>query len=539
MNSKTFIGRPGVVPGPTQSEFSMIMISAPAATTPSPFPVEKETGVGNYFVANYPPFSVWRPEDLPEVGAALGRAPAPGTPLGVYLHIPFCRKRCHFCYFRVYTDKDSGAIKAYLDLAVRELELYGGQPFIGGRKPQFVYFGGGTPSYLSESQLEQLAGRMQAILPWDEAEEVTFECEPGTLTDHKLKTIRDIGVTRLSLGVENFSDHILEINGRAHRSREIRRAYNFARELNFPQINIDLIAGMVEETEENWRDCVRQTIELAPDSVTIYQMEIPYNTTIYQEMKAQGRLVAPVAEWGTKRHWVSYAFSELEQAGYTVTSGYAVVRDPRRTRFVYRDSLWQGADLLGLGVASFSHVGGTHFQNQHDFEPYLAKLRQGCLPLYRALTPTPEERLIREIVLQFKLGRISRAYFQRKFGVDILARFARAPGQAAVLGRPNPGGRLVMPEPGRTAGGGPVGAGILPARAPQRAVCVVKPATPGTVMPTSQVCELAAHPLPKPQGGPEVKLGAPVCAVGFVATVLLARGSGPAAPARSAWGRSP
>ncbi|MGO8675867.1 MAG: coproporphyrinogen-III oxidase family protein [Limisphaerales bacterium] len=400
------------------------MTLAPAATTPTALPVEKETGVGNYFVANYPPFSSWGPERLPEVAAALGRPPAAGTPLGLYLHIPFCRKRCHFCYFRVYTDKDSGAIKAYLDLAVRELELYAGQPFIGGRKPQFVYFGGGTPSYLSESQLEQLAGRMQAILPWDQAEEVTFECEPGTLTDHKLKTIREIGVTRLSLGVENFSDHILEINGRAHRSREIRRAYNFARELDFLQINIDLIAGMVEETEENWRECVRQTLELAPDSVTIYQMEIPYNTTIYQEMKAQGRLTAPVAQWDTKRRWVSYAFSELEQAGYTVTSGYAVVRDPKRTRFVYRDSLWQGADLLGLGVASFSHVGGTHFQNEHDFEPYLAKLRQGCLPLHRALTPTPDERLIREIVLQFKLGRISRSYFQLKFGVDVLARFA-------------------------------------------------------------------------------------------------------------------
>jgi oxygen-independent coproporphyrinogen-3 oxidase len=237
--------------------------------------------------------------------------------------------------------------------------------------------------------------------------------------------IRDLGVTRLSLGVENFSDHILDINGRAHRSREIHRAYNFARELNFPQINIDLIAGMVEETEANWRQCVRQTIELSPDSVTIYQMEIPYNTKIYQEMKAQGRLVAPVADWDTKRHWVNYAFGELEKAGYTVTSGYAVVKDPKRTRFVYRDSLWQGADLIGLGVASFSHIGGTHFQNQHDFEPYLAMLREGKLPVYRALTPTDEERMIREMVLQFKLGRISRNYFQRKFGVDVLARFAQ------------------------------------------------------------------------------------------------------------------
>jgi oxygen-independent coproporphyrinogen III oxidase len=398
-----------------------LAIAEPPQTTTL---VEKETTVGNYFVSNYPPFSFWKPEHVGEVAAALGRPPAPGTRLGVYLHIPFCRKRCHFCYFRVYTDKDSTAIKGYLELAIRELELYGKQPFIGGRKPQFIYFGGGTPSYLSESQLKHLADRMKSILSWDEAEEVTFECEPGTLTDHKLKVIREIGVTRLSLGVENFSDHVLEINGRAHRSPEIRRAYHFARELDFPQINIDLIAGMVEETEENWRDSVRQTIELAPDSVTIYQMEIPYNTHIYQEMKAQGRLTAPVADWETKRGWVRYAFAELEKAGYTVASGYTAVKNPERTHFVYRDSLWQGADLIGLGVASFSHVGGTHFQNEHDFEPYVARLREGMLPLYRALTPTAEERLIRELVLQFKLGRISRAYFQHKFSVDILAKFA-------------------------------------------------------------------------------------------------------------------
>jgi len=405
---------------------------------PTVAPVEKETTVGNYFVSNYPPFSFWKPEYLGQVEAALDRPPAAGNPLGLYLHIPFCRKRCHFCYFRVYTDKDSTAIKAYLDLAIRELRLYGARPFIGGRKPQFVYFGGGTPSYLSESQLQYLTDQMKAVLPWSEAEEVTFECEPGTLTDHKLKTIREIGVTRLSLGVENFSDHILDINGRAHRSREILRAYNFARELDFPQVNIDLIAGMVEETTENWRDCVRQTIALAPDSVTLYQMEVPYNTHIYQEMKAQGRLTAPVADWQTKREWVNYAFVELEKAGYSVASGYTAVKNPGRTHFIYRDSLWRGADLIGLGVASFSHVGGTHFQNQHDFEPYLAMLRQGRLPIYRALTPTFEERLIRELVLQFKLGRISRSYFQHKFGVDVLARFAET---VAIL---QSGGYLVM-----------------------------------------------------------------------------------------------
>src|SRR2546425_11407961 len=114
-----------------------------------------------------------------------------------------------------------------------------------------------------------------------------------------------MGVTRLSLGIENFDDHILEINGRAHRSKEIRRAYAFAREIGFPQINIDLIAGIVEETEANWRENVRTIIELEPDSVTIYEMEIPYNTTIDQRMKAEDELSAPVADWATKRDWVN------------------------------------------------------------------------------------------------------------------------------------------------------------------------------------------------------------------------------------------
>jgi len=397
------------------------MISSPESIKAPP--LQKQTTVGNYFVSNYPPYSFWKPDFVWEITGAIERPPA-AVPLGIYVHIPFCRKRCHFCYFKVYTDKDSAAIRGYIDAVLREAALYAGKPFVGGRQPNFIYFGGGTPSYLSVDQLKHLTEGLKALLPWDEAEEVTFECEPGTLTDHKLKAIRELGVTRLSLGVENFDDHILEINGRAHHSKEIARAYAYAREVGFPQINIDLIAGMVEETEANWRECVRKTIELLPDSVTIYEMEIPYNTTIYQRMKAEGKLVAPVADWETKRGWVSYAFGELERAGYKVASAYTAVKDPTRTKFVYRDRLWQGADLLSLGVASFGHIGGTHYQNQHDFEPYVTSLQQSQLPHWRALTPTQDERLIREFILQLKLGHVSRDYFRKKFGVELTQRFA-------------------------------------------------------------------------------------------------------------------
>ena len=177
------------------------------------------------------------------------------------------------------------------------------------------------------------------------------------------------------------------------------------------------------ETEENWQDCIQKTIALDPDSVTIYQMEVPYNTGIFKEMKIMGQTTAPVADWKTKRRWVKDAFAAFEQAGYDVASAYTAVKRTKKAKFLYRDMLWAGADLIGVGVASFSHVGGTHFQNQHDWDPYLAAINRGELPLYRALTPNPEERMIREFVLQMKLGHVESAYFHRKFGVDIERRF--------------------------------------------------------------------------------------------------------------------
>ena len=385
--------------------------------------VSEETKAGNYFVSNYPPFHFWDPGTARHLPELLDVPSAIETPLGLYFHIPFCRKRCHFCYFRVYTDKNAGEIQRYLDAGIRELERYARAPFVNGRLPQFVYFGGGTPSYLSVPQLRSLTDRMKALLPWTAAQEVTFEAEPGTLNEAKLHAIRELGVTRLSLGVENFDSHILEINGRAHKADEIQRAYKAARAAGFPQINVDLISGMVEETDENWRENIRKLVDMAPDCVTIYQMEVPYNTGIYKQMKVDGKLVAPVADWATKRGWVDYAFTQLERAGYTVTSGYTAVRDSSKTKFVYRDSLWKGADLIGAGVASFSHIGGVHFQNVAEIGQYIDTVEAGELPASRALATTPEERMIRELILQMKLGRVDSSYFEQKFAEDVRVRF--------------------------------------------------------------------------------------------------------------------
>lgn len=378
-----------------------------------------KTAVGSYFISNYPPFSQWSAEQLGELRRAFESPPA-DVPLGLYIHIPFCRKRCKFCYFKVFTEKNAREIETYMAALAREIELVSRLPVMGDRPFRFVYFGGGTPSFLSSRQLTSLVDRLRANIDWSLAEEVTFECEPGTLSLPKLQTIRDVGVTRLSLGIENYNDHVLETNGRAHLSAEIYRAWDWITSVAFPNVNIDLIAGMIGETWENWKDNVRRAIDMSPESITVYQMELPYNTVISRQVLQDGQ-ESPIADWDTKRAWVDYAFDEFLAAGYHISSAYTVVKDPTAISFSYRDNLWQGADMLATGVASFGHVSGVHYQNLAEWSDYVERLlERGELPLGRALKTTELQRMIREMILQLKRGFLDRSYFRSKFGTDVL-----------------------------------------------------------------------------------------------------------------------
>jgi oxygen-independent coproporphyrinogen-3 oxidase len=379
-----------------------------------------KTEVGSYFISNYPPFSQWKKENVAEALSAFAKPPRPDVPLGLYLHIPFCRKRCKFCYFKVFTQVKAEEIERYVQALCKEIEIVAQQPVMGGRPFRFVYFGGGTPSFLSNRQLTSLVDRLRQNIRWDQAEEVTFECEPGTLSESKIHTLRELGVTRLSLGVENFSDHVLEENGRAHLSKEVYRAWEWIQAAGFYNVNIDLISGMVGETWDNWKENIRRTIELSPDSVTIYQMELPFNT-VYSKDILGNQVESPVADWPTKRDWVRYAYDELQAVGYSVSSAYTLIKDPNRVNFSYRDNLWNGADLLATGIASFGHVSGVHYQNLPEWEDYIgAIMNDGRLPIGRAMTPTPHQLLVREVILKLKRGYLHPQEFRDKYGVDIV-----------------------------------------------------------------------------------------------------------------------
>jgi oxygen-independent coproporphyrinogen-3 oxidase len=374
---------------------------------------------GNYFVATYPPFSCWNEAGAREYLRALGE-PRPGpaaTPLGLYVHVPFCARRCDYCYYLSYAGR-GGEIERYAAALLREAELYRATEAVRGGT-DFVYFGGGTPSLLTPRAIAELLGGLRERLDWKDGAEITFECAPRSVTREKLAALRDAGVTRVSLGVQQLDDAVLAASGRIHRSADALRAYGEIRSAGFDLVNVDLIAGLPEQTADGFLRSLEQVVELAPESITLYQLEVPLNTPLYRA----GATREP-ASWPETRARVGAAFERLEAAGYTVRSAYAAVRDPARHRFLYQDAQYDGASLLGLGASSFGHVNGVNQQNLASLDAYVAAVEEGRLPLWRGYSMNSEERLVRELVLQLKLGRAELAPLRRRHGIDPAQRFA-------------------------------------------------------------------------------------------------------------------
>jgi oxygen-independent coproporphyrinogen-3 oxidase len=378
---------------------------------------------GSVFVSNYPPFSHWNQESVSDALKVMNQEPDNSRKLGLYLHIPFCRKRCNFCYFKVYTGKNSQEISTYLGALKKEIELQSKMKAFANQEIEFVYFGGGTPSFISENHLKEVMATLTSSFEIEKVKEFAFECEPGTLSRKKLATIKELGVTRLSLGVEHFNDKILEINGRAHRTKEINKVRPFIAEQNFDQLNIDLIAGLIGENWDSWKDTVEKTIDYDPDSITVYQLELPYNAVFSQRLR-DGEKNISIPDWNQKREYNAYAIEQFQKAGYEISSAYTMAK--KNAKFIYRDSLWQGANMLAFGVASFGHVNGVHYQNNGNWDDYVGQLNEDKLPLYRALVLSEKEQLTRELILQLKLGQISVKYFQDKFGTNILSEYFSA-----------------------------------------------------------------------------------------------------------------
>lgn len=377
---------------------------------------------GNYFVAAYPPFSSWKSAEAPALQNQL-RSDRTPAPLGLYVHIPFCQRKCDYCYYLSYIQKSPACIDNYVNSLLAELDLYKQSSALAGQQLNYLYFGGGTPSLLSPAQLRKLTSGIYQTFSSTLLQEFTFECAPRTVRADFLEALRQAGVTRISMGVQSFDDHLLKLSGRIHLAQDAISAFHRMRSAGLDYINLDLMVGLPGETDESWLSSIRRTLELAPESITIYQTEIPHNTRLYHEMQA-GQLPAPLTSWADKRRRLELAWAELEAAGYHLQSAYHAVKYPAKHPFLYQQYLWRGGDLLCLGVAAFGYFQGVHYQNETSLEQYYQKLTAGELPLGRVFPLSIHDQIVREFILQLKIGEVSVQHFREKFGVSILDLFA-------------------------------------------------------------------------------------------------------------------
>lgn len=387
-----------------------------------PDPEVAEPVAGNYFVAAYPPFSCWSAAMAPAAHCQLDALRPADAPFILYVHVPFCAHRCDYCYYLSTARHTRPLMAAYLAALLSELTLYRESPAFAVRRPHCVYVGGGTPSLLPAEDIARLLDGLRGLFPWSGVEEVTFECAPRSTTAAKLAVLRRAGVNRLSLGVQQLDDAVLRANGRVHLVADVERAWGEVRAAGFDEVNVDLIAGLVGETDESFRRSLARVVEMGPDAVTVYQLEVPLNTPLYRSLAA-GTGAATLPTWAEKRARVAYAFDLLEAAGYARRSAYAAARG-RHRRFAYQEDQYRGADLVGVGASAISYVGGLHYQNVASLDGYLAAGAGGGLPVGRAYRLTRDEQVVREFVLQLKLGRVEAGRFRERFGVEIADRFA-------------------------------------------------------------------------------------------------------------------
>jgi len=333
-------------------------------------------------------------------------------PRGLYVHVPFCEKICHYCDFNRYLLREGG-VEEYLAALEGEIRLYAAG---AARDVVFdtVYIGGGTPTSLTAAQLERLLSAVFGGLRVRPGAEVTVEANPGTLTGKKLAALRSGGVNRLSLGVQSLNDELLRRLGRIHTARQARESYERARAW-FDNVSVDLIYGLPGQDEEDWRATLTEIVRWRPEHVSCYGLIIEEGT-LFGELHARGLLVLP----GEERELAMYRFAIefLGEHGYEhyEISNWALPGRRSRHNCIY----WLNGEWLGLGPGAHSQWNGLRFANVRRVDEYARLVAEGRPPLAWE-EPVGEWTALEDTVilgLRLREG-VDDAAFSQRFGASI------------------------------------------------------------------------------------------------------------------------
>lgn len=340
------------------------------------------------------------------------RSEAPG--IGLYLHIPFCVRKCPYCAF--YSEPIAAhSPEAVIDAMFMELERYAiSEPV------STLYIGGGSPTCLPEQLLIETV--VSLMSQFKDVREFTVECNPAQANLRLLKDLHVLGVNRLSIGAQSFNDEELRMLGRIHTAAQIAEAMDIARQGGFSNIGLDLIFGIPGTTAECWRQSLERAIRLNISHISAYSLAIEKKTP-YEEAVRRGRLILP--EEAVERTMAETALQMLREAGFE----HYEISNFARPRFKCRHNIryWKNLPVIGIGPSAASWYRGVRTTNVADIEQYVKAIEAGGFAYRETQTPPPEQFARETAVLNLRMTEgIDLADFRERTGFDAVTLFAEA-----------------------------------------------------------------------------------------------------------------
>ncbi|MDD4238185.1 MAG: radical SAM family heme chaperone HemW [Desulfotomaculaceae bacterium] len=331
--------------------------------------------------------------------------------LGLYIHVPFCLKKCRYCDFTSYPYRRAAA-KDYLAALIREIQLYGTFLDAGEKEIASLFIGGGTPTCLPVGDLNKIIECISSFFRLTPECEITVEVNPGTIDAGGLYELRRTGINRLSVGVQSLADGLLKMLGRVHNAAQAADAICLARQAGFDNINIDLIYGLPDQSLAVWQETLDRTVSFEPEHIAAYGLQLEEGTPLEQSV-VRGEMKACPEELELSMYHT--AISSLKEGGYHhyEISNFARPGRTCKHNLVY----WLNQTYLGLGPAAHSSLRGERFANERELERYRSRLWQGEFPIADRETIAVETEISETIFLGLRLLQgVDLAAFQRRFG---------------------------------------------------------------------------------------------------------------------------
>ena len=345
--------------------------------------------------------------------------------IALYIHFPFCRRRCSYCSFVSYQGRESD-IPEYVKALKKELVLRA-----AGQRVSSIYFGGGTPSLLSPEQIHELLSVIPSHFTVDEASEVTLEANPGTVDEPYLADIMKLGINRLSLGVQSLDDGELALLDRIHTASEAGDAVRLARNAGFTNLSLDLIYGLPGQTLSSWHRTLDELIGLSPEHISLYPLTL--ETDAPMRLAIQRAEVPPIDPDLTADQY-ELAQDTLAAHGYHhyEISNWAKGGYECRHNLVY----WHNLPYLGIGIAAHSYIHGHRLANTTDLDSYLNAFSSNLPPAWELDEEIgPELQLSETVILGLRLSEgVCLEGIRSRFGIDLLKHYSQQVDETAALG---------------------------------------------------------------------------------------------------------